>query len=241
MRFGKIVKFGSLAALAAVAALVGGMLSLRSASAVAPTVTIDPLHAGPAEVAKVDLRALNLVDPGLGALTVDVHYNPGQLTAGGCAAEHGGICNPAFSANVVRVVGTAVPGIAGDTLLASLEFVCKQPGESNLELSIDVFADSTPGDPREMDVTLQNATAVCSEEALPTPTPEPTVPPAGKLLGDVDCDQDVDTIDAVLVLQYSAGLLDGLECMTNADVNEDSSVDALDAIIILQIAAGLLD
>jgi hypothetical protein len=41
-------------------------------------------------------------------------------------------------------------------------------------------------------------------EVVPTPTPEPTLPP--DLWGDVDCDDDVDTVDALKVLRSVAGL-----------------------------------
>ena len=58
--------------------------------------------------------------------------------------------------------------------------------------------------------------------------------------GDANCDDDIDAIDASLVLQQSAGLLPALACPTNADVNHDGQVDARDAALILQHNAGLL-
>jgi hypothetical protein len=69
---------------------------------------------------------------------------------------------------------------------------------------------------------------------VPTSAPPP-------LLGDVNCSNAVDSIDATLVLQLSAGLLSSLPCAENADVNEDEEVDSLDALNILFLVAGFVD
>ena len=58
--------------------------------------------------------------------------------------------------------------------------------------------------------------------------------------GESLCDDRLDSIDALMVLQYSAGLIGFKPCSDRADVNGDGSVDALDASLILQHAAGLL-
>ncbi len=58
--------------------------------------------------------------------------------------------------------------------------------------------------------------------------------------GDSLCDDRVDSIDALVILQYSAGILSSLQCAERADVNGDGSADALDAALILQHVVGLL-
>ena len=60
------------------------------------------------------------------------------------------------------------------------------------------------------------------------------------LIGDVNCDGLVNSIDAALVLQLVAGLLDSLPCETAADVNGDGAINAIDAALILQFGAGLI-
>jgi hypothetical protein len=60
--------------------------------------------------------------------------------------------------------------------------------------------------------------------------------------GDADCSGTITSIDAALVLQFDAGLIDILTftCLLVADVNEDGTTNALDATLILQFAAGLI-
>ena len=70
--------------------------------------------------------------------------------------------------------------------------------------------------------------------------PTPTATPASALVGDVNCSGAVDSIDAALVLQVTAGLVDSLACGENADANDDGTTNAIDAALILQLTAGLL-
>jgi hypothetical protein len=64
--------------------------------------------------------------------------------------------------------------------------------------------------------------------------PEPAV-------GDVDCNGNINSIDAALLLQLGAGLVDELPCQENADTNGDGNVNSIDSALVLQFAAGLLD
>jgi hypothetical protein len=59
--------------------------------------------------------------------------------------------------------------------------------------------------------------------------------------GDADCNGMVTSIDASLVLQLHAGLIDVIGCQLLGDVYEDGVLDALDALLILQHVAGLID
>ena len=70
--------------------------------------------------------------------------------------------------------------------------------------------------------------------ATPTVTPSP-------MLGDANCDSIVDSIDPLLILQYSANALRTLSCEEAADVDLNGAIDPLDALLILQFIAGLID
>ncbi len=81
--------------------------------------------------------------------------------------------------------------------------------------------------------TLASAAAILScpvrEEARAIPPP-----------GDVNCDGSVSSIDATLILQWSAGLIDSLCDPRGADVNHDDRINSLDALLILQVEAALI-
>ena len=57
------------------------------------------------------------------------------------------------------------------------------------------------------------------------------------LLGDVNGDGMISSIDAALILQFTAGFIDSLP---NADVNEDGTINSIDAALVLQFTAGLI-
>jgi hypothetical protein len=82
------------------------------------------------------------------------------------------------------------------------------------------------------------ATATRSSTPRPTGTPAPSATPV--MIGDVDCGGGVNSIDAALVLQYGAGLIDTLPCQQGADVDGDGTVNSIDASLILQYDAGLI-
>ena len=67
-----------------------------------------------------------------------------------------------------------------------------------------------------------------------------TDPLRAALLGDVDCNDEVTSIDAALILQLTAALVSLLFCQESADVNGDGDTTSVDAAIILQFTAGLI-
>jgi hypothetical protein len=70
--------------------------------------------------------------------------------------------------------------------------------------------------------------------ATPTPTP-------GGTTGDANCNYQVNSVDAAVILQYVAGLLDSIRCPDAADTNGDGQTNSIDSALILQYSAGLLD
>ena len=231
--------------LAVAAGLTGGLVSFSHVSAQTPTVSIGSLSLGIGQEGTVSLRALDVGEPGLGAWTIDVVYEPEVVSATDCDAEHGGICNEAYRNNTVRVNGIDVYGLTGDVALATLDFSCKAAGETELSVVLTVLADSTLGGPQPIDAVALDGSVTCAAEPEPTarptagPKPSPT-PTEQKLPGDVNCDDEVGSVDAALVLQYDAGLAGDLDCAKNGDLNDDGDINAIDAAIILQEVAGLL-
>jgi len=63
----------------------------------------------------------------------------------------------------------------------------------------------------------------------------------GVLVGDVDCNGVVDPVDAALILQFVAGMVNSLPCPQNGDVDENGSTASTDAALILQFSAGIID
>ncbi|MCH8949723.1 MAG: hypothetical protein IIB87_05040 [Chloroflexi bacterium] len=230
-------------------AILTGIIALSFAFMASPKVEAEDAAVGVSSVktelgqqAIVHLEALNIAAPGLGAWTLDIAYDPAVVTPVGCSAALGGICNVAFNANTVRILGVSALGVAGDAELGEIVFECKQAGESVLELTTLVFADATVGAPQPIAAVIKHGSVTCSVEPPPTATPEPTAePPASepdKLPGDADCNGEIESIDATYVLQYDAQLIDLIPCPDNADMNGDGAINALDAVLILQHSAG---
>ena len=59
-------------------------------------------------------------------------------------------------------------------------------------------------------------------------------------LGDFNCDGLINSIDAAIILQISAGMIVPLPCTGDGDVNHDDELNAIDAALILQYTAGLI-
>jgi parallel beta-helix repeat protein len=96
-------------------------------------------------------------------------------------------------------------------------------------------------------VTNTNTPAPTATQGPPTATFTP-VPPAAtptateptKDCGDVNDDGNVNSIDAQLILQLTAALIDTLVNSASADVNASGEISSVDAALILQKEAGLI-
>jgi len=104
----------------------------------------------------------------------------------------------------------------------------------------DPKATATPTDTLEPTDTPVGPTNTPTNTPPPGATDTPTPPPGG-LIGDVDCNGVVNAIDAAVLLQFIAQLIDDLPCPENADTNDDGSVNSVDVALILQFTAGLID
>lgn len=161
---------------AAALALIGGLFLAAQVSAVSGDLSISSATAAPGADASVELRS-DVGSPGLGAWTVDIAYDPAVVSVADCDPEEGGVCNPDFGADTVRVAGANATGLEGDTLLGTITFTCGDAEDTSaLTISIDVFADATIGDPQPIDETVTNGSIEC---AVPPPTPTPLPEIAG--------------------------------------------------------------
>jgi hypothetical protein len=160
-----------------------------------------------------------------------------------------------------RVDGALQPG---ETAPA---FLFAPPGPGTYEVRLDVTDPTALVHPdmaggalrhsRSWTVTLTGAAATPTPTPVPsiinhTPPPTPTAPAtAGPALtqGDVDCDLDVDSVDALKQLRHVAGMSVSQEPVCPqigaevaslfGDVDCDGDVDSVDALKVLRHVAGL--
>jgi len=176
----------------------------------------------------ISIEALGVLQPGLGAFTIDATYNPATLAPLACSVDpefDTGVCNPDYGPNTVRAAGIeAECGLTGDVPLATMPF---EPADTvcpdDLLVSVETLADCDGGD-------------------------LPVVVDDKWWVGDVDRDFDKDAVDALFILQYVVGMRDGSEqCppppgaihLPSADADCDGDVDAVDALFVLQHVVGL--
>lgn len=215
--------YGAALLLAAVALTVG-LLFPTPALAETPAVGIGSLSKSVGEQEAVQVRALNIAAPGLGAWTIDITYEPLVVSVVDCTAGIGGLCNPAYAEDTVRVVGFSIFGEIGDSTLALITFACESEGSSQLDLTLETFTDATAGGPLPIDASIDNGLAICS---APEPSPEPS--PALDSDGDGCTDEKELGPDEVL-----GGKRDPASFWDFFDPNLDRAVGLSDFLLLLQ-------
>jgi hypothetical protein len=148
-------------------------LAVSQASAVSGTLSISSITIAPGGQGAADLRS-NVPAPGLGAWTVDITYDPAVVSVASCAPAQGGVCNPAFAANKVRITGASASGLIGDTSLGTITLhrlaasAAACGAASPLSLATNVFADATVGNPQNITLTAPtNGTVTCATSVFP--------------------------------------------------------------------------
>lgn len=227
---GYTLRFGLVAIVATLVAGVASFAVAPQASAQDEMVRAGELTISPGNQGTVSLEALNIDSPGLGAWQVDVIFDPAVVSAVSCSSPQTfSFCNASFGADRVRSLGATSTGLLGDTTLASITFSCDQTGAAtNLMVVIRTLVDATAGAPQPIPAQVVHGSVSC------------TAPAQGGIPGDVDCNGAVTSVDALLILQYEAGLLSVLPCPQNADVSGDGEISPVDALLILQHVAGLI-
>ena len=157
-----VKKIGILAGIGA--ALVAVLVLAGSALAQDGGVSVSDGSADVDGSGDVTVDVLDVGGEGLGAWTIDIEYDSDLLTASDCEAEQGGVCNPEFTDNSVRVTGASAGGLSGDKVLGTITFDCDGEGESDLTISLSVFADATIGDPQDLSPSISNGTFTCGGE-----------------------------------------------------------------------------
>jgi hypothetical protein len=115
--------------------------------------------------------------------------------------------------------------------IGTAQFVCSQAGR--------IVLDNTGVNGHMTDLVESGY----AEHTDPTPTETLNITCGAPLarFADANCDGLANSVDAFLVLQWDAHLIDRLPCPDGADANADGVVDAVDASLILQASAGLLE
>jgi len=178
----KGLKLGLVGIAAGAFLLAGGLLLAAQVSAATGSLSIGDGTAAPNGQTSVDLSA-NVGSPGLGAWTVDISYDSSVVSVVSCSPQQGGVCNPNFASETVRITGASASGLLGDTTLGTVTFRCgSAEGDSPLGLTVEVFADATVGAPADISETVSEGSITCAEPPAPTAVP-PTATPLPGLAG----------------------------------------------------------
>jgi hypothetical protein len=168
---------------------------------------------------------------------VDISYENGVVIPTGYLDDPAGrfdsvLCNLGYGPSTIRCGGVrTVPDASGDLTLAEITFEVEPDAplgyQSPLTVTVETFAD-TQGYP------------------IPHGIEDGSIRVG--LVGNVDCDEDVDAVDALFILQYVVALRSAAnECplppdtlyLGGADAQCDDDVDSVDALFVLQHVVGL--
>ena len=191
-----------------------------------PTVRIGFGSANPGDSDTVALDTLNVPSPGVGAVTVDVTYNPAVKTVTGCTADpqhrfDTALCNKNYRSNTIRFSGMSAAGLSGSPRLADVTFRASGTRGDCTTLDVSVATFTKPDGSPITPVSTQDGTnCVGTPAPTPTATPTPTPGPDDDADGlpntldpcpnDDDCDDD--------------GLMDG-SATGSEDLNNNGVVD----------------
>ena len=122
------------------------------------------VSSGSAEVGDettITLGVAELAGPPVGAWTIDISYDRTVVTATECVALENSVCSPLFDEDTIRSTGASATGLFAPVDFARITFLCDEPGESRLTLSLSVWGDATGIG--QLKVELQEGTITCTE------------------------------------------------------------------------------
>lgn len=132
------------------------------------TFVVDDGTAAVGQTATVDLEALDVGTPGMGAWTIDVAYDSSVVSATCEVDDAAGLqfCNPSFDDGdglALRLASANASGTdPGDLLLMTMTFTCNTAGTSDLTISVDTLADATVGNPVDINHTEDHGSITCT-------------------------------------------------------------------------------
>jgi hypothetical protein len=191
-------------------------------------ISIPDAVVSPGETFTVALEAVS-DPPGFYGFNIQLGYPDGLLHATSCSTLDGFACTFGDEPDIIRLFGHIPTAMTGALTLANITFraggyncesALRLHGPDAFVLILDDTWDDIARTVKDGLVTIEGGPASAS--------------------GDVNCD-GIDAIDAALVLQVDAGLLDELPFPEHGDVSRDGRTDSADAALILQFVSGLLD
>lgn len=145
----------------ATALALGTTIPTTKVDAISGAVAIASGSGNVGEEVSLHLLALHVEEPGLGAWTVDVSYDPAVVSLVTCQPHEGSVCGPQYRHDTDRVTGATETGLVGDTVLATMTYRCEAAGVAPLDLDVSVFGDATPDRPAAIDYAVTNGSIAC--------------------------------------------------------------------------------
>lgn len=179
----------------------------------------------------------------LGVIAIELQYDPALLVPLGCKTDPSSMFDLSFcnldyetdgvNPDAIRINAISVAGAFGGFSLATVSFEALGPS-----------AAQTP-----LDIVVQSVSDI---EGAPLPWVDEDgwviIRESNVMIGDVNCDGEVNTIDAMFILQHDVGLRQAsTQCppqpddlyVPNCDVRGDGRCDSADALFILQCDLGM--
>lgn len=184
----------------------------------------------------IPLQVMGMSAEGMGALNIDIEYDPNVLQAAHCIADPDGLfehsqCNYGLAPNKVRFTAVSGVGVSGDATLGQVIFQAVGQAEESSPLPLVINSFSYPnGKPIS---TWQQ------DGQLTIRTP-----------GDVSCDGLTNVVDVLFIVQHVSGIRSTTdECprpsappqtlfQPGCDVNDDSACNVTDGLLILRCING---
>jgi hypothetical protein len=129
--------------------LVATLAALPVTAASETTVAVtDPGTVTVGTTATATLTATGVDGPGVGAFTIEVRYDAATVSVSAADTSGFAVETSTPSAGVLRVVGytDARTGPTGDVSLASLSVTGEQPGDTDIRVAVETFADANGDD-----------------------------------------------------------------------------------------------